>query len=159
MAQPGGLRHKNRPFMMRKRTVYDPQPGGLRIANRQASIRGQAGCASRLSVYIKKTGRLYKQIRRFASCKPPDLSIRMIVFAAPTAMPCAIKRQLHCGNAGDLLHNDGLVLRHKSLHDYPTDKVSHSTDAEHNHVSGRFAVKTHERKGCALPFGVGEEDA
>ncbi len=55
MAQPGGLHHKNRPFMMRKRTVYDPQPGGLRIANRQASIRGQAGCASRLSVYIKKS--------------------------------------------------------------------------------------------------------
>ena len=36
------------------------------------------------------------------------------------------------------------VLRYEGLHDDPSDEVSHGTEAEHDHVSRRFALITQE---------------
>ena len=56
-----------------------------------------------------------------------------------------------------VVDDDGLVLRHENLHDAPADEISHSADAEDNHVAGRLALEAHELKGFALLFGIGEQ--
>ena len=59
--------------------------------------------------------------------------------------------------AGLVLYHDGLVLRHEGLHDAPADEVSHSTEAEDNHVGGRLAVEAHEGECCSLFGSPGKE--
>lgn len=56
-----------------------------------------------------------------------------------------------------LLYDDRLILRHQCLHDTPAYEVSHTTDAEYNHVSTWLAIETHEGEGRTLTLGVGEE--
>ena len=62
-----------------------------------------------------------------------------------------------CAKVESLLHYDRLVLRNQSLHDAPSYEVSHTTDAEHNHVGTWLAIKAHEAEGRTLALGIGEE--
>ena len=57
----------------------------------------------------------------------------------------------------DLLHDDGLVLGHKSFHNDPANEVSHGTDAEDDEIAGRFTLEAH--KGHLTLVGVCEEHA
>ena len=46
-----------------------------------------------------------------------------------------------------LLHNDWLVLWYQCLHDAPAYQISHTTDAEYNHVGSWLAIEAHKGKG------------
>ena len=47
-------------------------------------------------------------------------------------------------------HDDRLILRNKKFHYRPTSEIGNCTYTEDNHVSSRFAFKTHEGKSTAL---------
>ena len=47
-------------------------------------------------------------------------------------------------SAFSLFYNDWLVLRNQCLHDAPAYEVSHTTDAEYNHVGTWLAIEAHE---------------
>ena len=77
--------------------------------------------------------------------------INIIENAQRNAQKCAFLCAVLFSKASySLLNNDGFVLRHKSLHDAPANEISHSTDAEHDHIGGRLAIEAEERKGRAL---------
>ena len=56
-----------------------------------------------------------------------------------------------------LVQNDWLVLWYQCLHDAPAYQISHTTDAEYNHVGSWLAIEAHEGEGRTLTLCVGEE--
>lgn len=55
------------------------------------------------------------------------------------------------------LFRNGLVLRHKHLHECPGDEVGNGAVAEDNHIASWLACHTEELEGFALLLSMGEE--
>lgn len=56
-----------------------------------------------------------------------------------------------------IFYNDWLILRHKSLHNNPSDEVGNGADTEDNHISSWFAVKSHKLECTTLSVSISEE--